>query len=119
MPEKSLLATSIVGLTPDPSGTRPAVSALEQNYPNPFNPTTTIQYGLPETGWVSLKIYDLRGEEVTILVNSKQEAGWYSVIWDGKDYSGRSVGSGGYFYRLVAGGNLQTQKMVLMKWTAE
>lgn len=81
-----------------------------QNYPNPFNPTTTISYSLPKTGFVSLKVYDLLGNELVTLVNEEKTAGSYEVEFDGS----KSV-SGVYFYTLTAGDFRQTNKMVLAK----
>jgi len=83
---------------------------LEQNYPNPFNATTLIPYTLSAVrgrpSAVTLKIYNLLGEEVRTLVNKKQKGGYYEVSWDGRDGMGREVGSGIYFYQL----RVQTQK---------
>jgi hypothetical protein len=84
--------------------------ALEQNYPNPFNPTTTIRYSLKETGKVSVRVYDVMGREVKVLVDRVQGAGEYSVVMDATGLS-----SGVYMYQLRAGGLLLTRKMVLVK----
>jgi hypothetical protein len=84
--------------------------ALEQNYPNPFNPTTTIRYSLKETGKVSVRVYDVMGREVKVLVDGVQGAGEYSVVMDAMGLS-----SGVYVYQLRAGGLLLTRKMVLAK----
>ena len=84
--------------------------ALEQNYPNPFNPTTTIRYSLKETGKVSVRVYDVMGREVKVLVDGVQGAGEYSVVMDATGLS-----SGVYVYQLRAGGLLLTRKMVLAK----
>jgi hypothetical protein len=84
--------------------------ALEQNYPNPFNPTTTIRYSLKETGKVSVRVYDVMGREVKVLVDRVQGAGEYSVVMDATGLS-----SGVYVYQLRAGGLLLTRKMVLVK----
>jgi hypothetical protein len=84
--------------------------ALEQNYPNPFNPTTTIRYSLKETGKVSVRVYDVMGREVKVLVDGVQGAGEYSVVMDAMGLS-----SGVYVYQLRAGGLLLTRKMVLVK----
>lgn len=84
---------------------------LEQNYPNPFNPSTKIKYQIPETGHVSLKVYDLLGREVAELVNTTQSAGNYSI-----DFSSKSgFSSGIYFYRLQEGEFSKTRKMLLIK----
>ncbi len=89
--------------------------ALEQNYPNPFNPVTTITYSLPRESEVVLRIYNILGEEVKILVNTTQSAGVKSVIWDGTNDLNVSVGPGLYLYRLQAGANVFTKKMLLLK----
>ena len=83
---------------------------LFQNYPNPFNPTTTIEYALPKTGNVSLKIYDAIGKEVTTLVNEVQEAGYYSAKFDASKLS-----SGMYIYKLTSDKFKEVKKMMLMK----
>jgi len=96
-------------------GGSPPDFTLQQNFPNPFNPTTTIQYSLHRDSRVSLAIYDLRGELVVTLVSGYQEAGRYSVEWNGKDDSGRDVGTGVYFCRLLAGEFVKARRMVLIK----
>jgi len=88
---------------------------LDQNYPNPFNPTTTIRYGLVQSVSVSIKIYNLLGQEVCTLMNGNQDAGYYLVTWDGLDDSGIKVASGIYIYRIQAGEYIAIRKMVLMK----
>jgi len=88
----------------------PTEYALSNAYPNPFNPTTTIEYSLPQSGDVSLIIYNLTGQEVTRLVSEVQQAGYHKVTWDASNLS-----SGIYFYRLQAGDFVQTRKMVLLK----
>ena len=91
---------------------------LEQNYPNPFNQSTELRYYIPErvkSSSVSMKIYNLLGQWIKTLVNERQTPGEHSVIWDGKDESGREVSSGIYFYRLEAGNFKLTRRMVLLK----
>ncbi len=83
---------------------------IEQNFPNPFNPSTTIKYELPELSFVTLKVYDVLGSEIIVLVNGEKSKGSYEVEFDGTNLS-----SGIYFYRLQAGGFTETKKMVLMK----
>lgn len=90
--------------------TRPAAFSLEQNYPNPFNPTTMIAYHLAAHARVSLKIYDFLGKEVATLVSTEQDAGNYSV-----PFNGTTLASGVYFYTLRAGNYVVTKKMMLMK----
>ena len=88
---------------------------LYQNHPNPFNPTTTIKYDIPESGMVRIAIYDITGQEVTILKEGVQSAGYYEVTWDGRDRSGNQMPSGLYVSRLTAGTTVHTRKMVLMR----
>ena len=88
---------------------------LMQNLPNPFNLATTIQYQIPTPQWVTLKVYNVLGQEVKTLVNKKQKAGGYAVRWNGKDFEGRDLPSGICFYRLKAGRNSNTKKMILLK----
>jgi hypothetical protein len=83
---------------------------LEQNYPNPFNPTTTIKYSIPKTSFVSLKIYNLIGEEVATLVNEENSIGNYEI-----EFNATSLPSGVYFYRIQADSFVETKKMVLLK----
>jgi PKD repeat protein len=88
----------------------PTAFMLSQNYPNPFNPSTTIQYALPKAGYVTMKVYNLVGNEIETLVSEKQPAGEYAIRWN-------PVGlpSGVYFYRLQAGEFVATRKLVLMR----
>ena len=88
---------------------------LRQNKPNPFNPTTTISFAIPNRTQVSLKIYDIAGREVRTLVNDVMEKDNYDVTWQGRDNNGHSVASGVYFYRLNAGKETATKKMVLLR----
>ena len=83
---------------------------LDQNYPNPFNPSTTIRFELPGPGNITLRIFNTLGQEVTVLLNGRKEAGYYEVTWDAS-----SVPSGIYFYRLQAGEFVETKKMILSK----
>jgi 5'-nucleotidase / UDP-sugar diphosphatase len=88
---------------------------LLQNYPNPFNPQTEIAYTLPGDSHVKLAIYNTLGQEVKVLVDEYQNAGKRKVIWDGLNENGEKVASGIYFYKLDAGGSVQTKKMSLIK----
>ena len=89
---------------------------LSQNFPNPFNPVTTIRYGLPQAGRVSLKIYNLLGEEVALIMNDElQSAGYHVAIWDGRDRNGVYVASGVYVYRMQAGSFVSAKKLALIK----
>ena len=93
----------------------PTNYALGPNVPNPFNPSTNIAYQLPEAGDVSMIIYNLLGQQVRTLVKGAQEAGFQSVVWDGRDDFGRQVASGVYIYRLQAGNFSQAHRMMLLK----
>ncbi len=88
---------------------------LDQNVPNPFNPTTTIKYAIAGDNPVSLVIYDVAGRKVRTLVNERQRADVYRVVWDGVNDAGVKAASGVYFYKLAAGKFTQTKKMVLLK----
>lgn len=88
----------------------PTVFALQQNYPNPFNPTTAIGYSLLTKSFVTLKVFDVLGREVKTLVNERQNAGTYTVTFNGSGLS-----SGVYLYRITAGLYSETKKLVLMK----
>ena len=83
---------------------------LEQNYPNPFNPNTTIKYSIPERSDVTLKVYDMLGEEVASLVNESKDKGSYEINFDASKLS-----SGMYVYRLNAGDLTISKKMMLIK----
>ena len=88
---------------------------LDQNYPNPFNPSTSIRYVLPRSGKVSLRIYDQRGRLVRTLVDGAEEAGEWTVVWDGRSEDGMRVSSGVYLYQLKAGELVEHRKMTLVK----
>ncbi len=83
---------------------------LYQNYPNPFNPTTTIQYEIPESGFITLKIYDELGREVKTLINQYKNKGSHEI-----NFNASQLSSGVYLYRLTAGDYLSTKKMLLLK----
>jgi hypothetical protein len=96
----------------------PAAYSLAQNHPNPFNPSTSITFEVPDTdggGVVSLKVYSISGRLVAALAEGFRSPGAHTVFWDGTDQSGRRVASGVYVYRLLAGGQACTRKMVLLK----
>jgi photosystem II stability/assembly factor-like uncharacterized protein len=80
----------------------PTSFALDQNYPNPFNPTTKIQFALPVNATVSLKIYNLLGQEVATLVDESRQAGYHEMQWNGRNQYGSQVATGVYFYRIEA-----------------
>lgn len=88
---------------------------MTQNYPNPFNPETTIKYQLPNATDVTLKIYNNSGKLVKKLVNTKQAAGYHTVLWDGKDDYGCQVASGMYLYSIKTKEFSQIKKMILVR----
>jgi 1,4-alpha-glucan branching enzyme len=88
----------------------PSEFALKQNFPNPFNPTTTIEFTLKESGWTSLKVYDLLGREIETLVNAPLQAGSYTARLDAS-----RLASGVYLYRLTSGSFRKTRKMVFAR----
>jgi hypothetical protein len=103
-------------------GQMPEAFTLEQNYPNPFNPSTRIRFhlpasrgtkgqpGIPNSSFVTLRVFDLLGREVSTLANESKAAGEYEVQWNASD-----IPSGVYFYRLIAGANVLTRKMIVQK----
>jgi len=96
----------------------PTEFGLAQNYPNPFNPTTVVNYQIPLTKSqvrTTLKIYNILGQEIAVLVEGVQEPGYYTAVWDGKDRMGTDVASGVYYYRLEAGDYTSTRCMLLLK----
>ncbi len=93
----------------------PSAIRLYPNYPNPFNPATTIRYDLDREAFVSLRIYNVLGQEIRTLVAARQPAGNYTTVWDGKNNQGLSAAAGIYFYRLQAGRFIHTHKMALIK----
>ena len=86
-----------------------------RNYPNPFNPDTRIVYTLEEPAWVSLSIYNTRGQLIRTLVAESQGAGEHTVIWNGLDQRNEAAPGGIYFYRLAIGPETQTGRMLLLK----
>jgi hypothetical protein len=102
-----LAPDSIVGVSDE---INPTDFSISQNYPNPFNPTTTIKYHIPELSFITLKVYDVLGNEIETLVSEERAAGSFEVKFDAT-----GLPSGIYFYRLQAGSIVETKKMVLMK----
>ncbi len=110
----SLIKSCYISVLPSVSvaddGNQPSEFSLSQNYPNPFNPVTVINYRLTNKSFVSLKVYDVLGNETAALVNEEKPAGSYSVKFDGS-----ALSSGVYLYELRAGGVVQVKKMVLLR----
>jgi len=93
----------------------PSEFSLGQNYPNPFNPITRLDYLLPRRSDVSIRVYNMLGQEIITLLEQEQSYGKYSVLWNGLDKSGKQVASGVYFTELRAGSIRKTRKMLLLK----
>lgn len=89
--------------------------SLLQNYPNPFNPSTTIEYTLPTSGDVELKIFDINGKLIRTLDHSFREAGYHKTVWDSKNQYGQSVASGAYIYQVRSGATAISKKMIYLK----
>jgi glucose/arabinose dehydrogenase len=118
------LVTAIPSAAPSPpitavlegySEALPGSFALEQNYPNPFNSATVIGYSLPREASVDLTVYNMVGQEVAKLVYGRREAGVYSVHWDGRDNADRELATGMYVYRLRAGEQTVSRKLLLLR----
>jgi GH35 family endo-1,4-beta-xylanase len=112
---KDTLKSAIDGLVKVIAGVNvvdnnPKVYSLSQNYPNPFNPTTAIQYQIPIASFVNLKVNDMLGREVALLINENQIAGYYNIT-----FNARNLPSGVYFYRMNAGNYSAVKKLVLIK----
>ena len=113
--EKSPINFQRIETNPEGDAEIPDESFLAQGYPNPFNSTTVLQYGLKHDEWVTLKIYNLIGQELATLVNEFQAAGRRSIHWNGINNVGRELGSGVYVYRLSAGSFAKSGKVILIK----
>ncbi|MFQ6092081.1 MAG: choice-of-anchor D domain-containing protein [bacterium] len=131
--EDVVAADHLSGMLTLPRTTVPDGYGLEQNYPNPFNPATTIRFTIPsreqrtgseevrgtnlELGTLrtTLKIYNILGQEVRTLVDETTEAGYYSVVWDGRDEKGDELSSGVYYCQMMAGPFVSTKRMVLLR----
>ena len=98
-----------------PEQNLPATFTLSQNYPNPFNPSTHISYAIAEKTHVRLEVFNILGRRIATLVDKEQSAGDYHEVWTGTDAQGDPVASGIYFYRLTAGQQTATRKMILLK----
>ena len=98
----NLETSTIVGL--------PTKYTLSQPYPNPFNPTTTIEFSIPQSEFVTVKVYNIVGNEITTVINDELSTGNHSIKWDGSHQP-----SGVYFVKIESGGFMQTRKMVLLK----
>ena len=88
----------------------PVAYELAQNYPNPFNPSTTIKYELPQRAHVVLTVFNMLGQQVAVLQNGEQQAGYHEAVFDAS-----GLASGVYLYRLTAGSYVETRKLVLVR----
>jgi flagellar hook assembly protein FlgD len=102
-------------VTATPDAPPAANSALAANYPNPFNPSTTIAFRVGQAGPVRLVVHDAAGRVVRTLVDESLSTAAYTIEWNGRDDTGRGVGSGVYFYRLDTVDFSETRRMVLLK----
>jgi hypothetical protein len=103
----------------------PKEFSLCQNYPNPFNPVTSIKFAVPQlkgtaempgAEWACLKVYNIRGQEITTLMNSPVQSGYYTSNWNGRDYANRPCATGTYIYRLMVGNKFNKSiRMTLVK----
>ncbi|MFA7421588.1 MAG: T9SS type A sorting domain-containing protein, partial [Melioribacteraceae bacterium] len=107
---KNVAIKNPVGIEDNWEDAIPVSFALSQNYPNPFNPTTKINYSLPKSGIVTIKLYDILGKEVGIIENGFKEAGNYKVSFDAS-----RLASGVYIYKMVSGDFSATKKLLLLK----
>jgi hypothetical protein len=103
------LVKAATGVT-DLEGNTPKVFSLSQNYPNPFNPTTQISYSVPQNGYISLKVYNLRGEEVATLFEGVQLAGNHVA-----SFNGAELASGLYIYQLKANNFIEAKRLILLR----
>jgi len=93
----------------------PKYYCLNQNYPNPFNSSTIIQYELPQASMVTVKVYNMLGEEIKTLVDTYQYTGKYKILWNGLNNTNILVGGGVYIYRITAGSYIDSKRMILIK----
>lgn len=113
-------ATEMISLIVDPVSvddelTAPFVTGMVGNYPNPFNPETAIIFSLSERSNVRIDVYNVLGQKVTTLLNEEKELGQHRVVWSGKGDTGKTVGSGVYFYKMTTGKYTQTKKIMLIR----
>ena len=115
-------STTIVTITENPASAADPLMQnrvqdfhLYANHPNPFNPLTRIGYDLPESTHVRLRIMDIRGREVSVLIDGTREAGHYETVWDGTDRDGFRASSGIYFYELSTLTDKRIRKMILVQ----
>ena len=88
---------------------------MSNNYPNPFNPITNIKYEIPKKTKVKIKVFDISGQRVKILVNEEKTTGYWSTYWDGTNNLGQKVSSGMYIYTIETKEFKKSRKMIFMK----
>ena len=93
----------------------PATFYISANYPNPFNPTTTIRFQIPKLVNVNIEVFNILGQKVRTLVNSRLAPGYYEINWDGTNEIGEAISSGTYIYIIQAEDFMRSRKMVLLK----
>lgn len=96
-------------------GTKPMITVLLPNFPNPFNSETVIRYALSQSCLVKLEVFNLAGQQVSRLADGLHASGIYKLRWDGRDENGKALASGVYLYRLEAGTQIKTRKLVLLR----
>jgi hypothetical protein len=94
---------------------KPTDYCLDQNYPNPFNRSTTIRFQIPQTGLISIKIYNVLGQQIRVLENKKFSPGSFETLWDGRDELDQDVPNGLYFSVLEANNFRQSKKLLLIQ----
>jgi hypothetical protein len=109
------LPAPITAVLEDHQDSTPAAFNLDQNYPNPFNSGTVIRFALPQAQEVDLTIFNLAGQQAVKLVKGIRPAGQYNLTWDGRDEAGQALASGLYFYRLQAGEQVKTRKLLMLR----
>ena len=113
--DKTVISILCVGVEENPEVNIPRSYDLSLSQPNPMSHSTMIQYAIPKEDFVSLRIYDVTGRVIRSLVEEVQNPGYYSNIWDGRDWRGQSVSNGIYFYKLISGNFESTKKIVVLR----
>ncbi len=113
--EESPQGITVTDLEQTELSTIPTEFTLSQNYPNPFNPETIIEFQIPNRSHVTIRIYNLVGQEIVILANEVKDIGHFKIVWDGKDSFGTIVTSGVYIYQMRAGDFVTSRKLILLR----
>ncbi|MCU7491681.1 MAG: T9SS type A sorting domain-containing protein [Ignavibacteria bacterium] len=112
---ESFVAASVTGVETGSNSVIPEKFEVSKNYPNPFNPSTAIRLSLPAASFVTVKIYNMLGQEVKTLLHGQTASGLHTLLWHGEDNAGSILPSGSYIYRVTAGENVTTGKMMFLK----